>query len=83
MRREPKRDLRRVALYTALRLFGLLVTVLVGVYLTIYIANMGAILLHIWSSVEELPFMAAKSEAFVTKPASARQSLKGQIILDT
>ena len=35
------RDLRRVALFTALRLLALFVTVLIGVYLAIFIANMG------------------------------------------
>jgi peptide/nickel transport system permease protein len=35
------RDLRRLALFTLRRLLALLVTVLVGVYLTIVIANMG------------------------------------------
>lgn len=35
------RDVRRVALFTGLRLLGLFVTVLIGVYLAIVIANMG------------------------------------------
>ena len=35
------RDLRRILAFTVLRLTGLFVTVIVGVYLTILIANMG------------------------------------------
>jgi peptide/nickel transport system permease protein len=35
------RDLRRIAIFTVVRLFALFVTVLIGVYLSILIANMG------------------------------------------
>ena len=40
-RRDLLQDLRRIALFAALRLLALFITVLVGVYLAILIANMG------------------------------------------
>ncbi len=49
------RDLRRLAFFTVKRLFALLVTVLVGVYLTIVIANMGG-------QVDELRLVQIQSE---------------------
>lgn len=49
------RDLRRVALFTALRLLGLFVTVLIGVYLAIFIANMGG-------KVDELRLVQIRSQ---------------------
>lgn len=71
------RDLRRVGLFTALRLFGLFVTVLVGVYLTIVIANMGG-------KVDELRIVQIRStiaeavradRAFLDLPAEQRNAL--------
>ncbi|WP_163560043.1 ABC transporter permease [Halomonas sp. NO4] len=55
-RRGWLRDLRRLLLYTAKRLLALFVTVLVGVYLTIVIANMGG-------QVDELRRVQIRSEA--------------------
>lgn len=71
------RDLRRVALFTALRLFGLFVTVLIGVYLTIVIANMGG-------KVDELRIVQIRStiaeavradRTFLDLPAEERTAL--------
>lgn len=71
------RDLRRVALFTALRLFGLFVTVLIGVYLTIFIANMGG-------KVDELRIVQIRStiaeavranRAFADLPPTERTAL--------
>ncbi|GGX89486.1 ABC transporter permease [Litchfieldella qijiaojingensis] len=50
------RDLRRLSIYTVKRLLALFVTVLVGVYLTIVIANMGG-------QVDELRMVQIRSEA--------------------
>ncbi|SDI80552.1 ABC transporter permease [Billgrantia gudaonensis] len=50
------RDLRRLLLYTAKRLLALFVTVVVGVYLTIVIANMGG-------QVDDLRRVQIRSEA--------------------
>jgi peptide/nickel transport system permease protein len=71
------RDLRRVGLFTVLRLFGLFVTVLVGVYLTIVIANMGG-------KVDELRIVQIRStiaegvradRAFSDLPSDQRTAL--------
>jgi peptide/nickel transport system permease protein len=50
------RDLRRMVLFTLKRVFALLLTVLVGVYLTILIANMGG-------QVDELRMVQIRSTA--------------------
>ncbi|HEX7045531.1 MAG TPA: ABC transporter permease [Burkholderiales bacterium] len=71
------RDLRRIALFTLRRLFGLFVTVLVGVYLTIVIANMGG-------KVDELRIVQIRSQiaeavradrSFLDLPAEERNAL--------
>jgi len=71
------RDLRRIALFTVRRLFGLFVTVLVGVYLTIVIANMGG-------KVDELRIVQIRSQiaeavradrSFLDLPAEERNAL--------
>lgn len=71
------RDLRRIGLFTALRLVGLFVTVLVGVYLTIVIANMGG-------KVDELRIVQIRSviaeavraeRTFLDLPAEQRTAL--------
>ncbi len=71
------RDLRRIALFTVMRLAGLLVTVTVGVYLTVVFANMGG-------QVDELRIVQIRSNiaeavradpAFATMPVEARQAL--------
>ena len=49
-------DLRRVALFTVIRLFALFVTVVIGVYLAILIANMGG-------KVDELRLLQIRSTA--------------------
>lgn len=56
-RRTWGRDLRYLALYLVKRLLALLVTVLIGVYLTIVVANMGG-------QVDELRRVQIRSEAF-------------------
>jgi peptide/nickel transport system permease protein len=64
-RRGVLRDLRRVALFTFVRLFALFVTVVIGVYLAIFIANMGG-------RVDELRLVqirTAASEAVRADPA--------------
>jgi peptide/nickel transport system permease protein len=55
-RRGVLRDLRRVALFTVIRLAALFVTVLIGVYLAILIANMGG-------KVDELRLLQIRSTA--------------------
>jgi peptide/nickel transport system permease protein len=75
-------DLRRVLAFTALRLIGLLITVTIGVYLTILIANMGG-------QVDELRIVQIRSNiaeavranpAFAAMPAEERQALmEGQV----
>ena len=50
------RDFRRMALFAAKRIMALLLTVLVGVYLTILIANMGG-------KVDELRMVQIRSTA--------------------
>jgi peptide/nickel transport system permease protein len=75
-------DLRRILAFTALRLVGLLVTVTIGVYLTIVIANMGG-------QVDELRIVQIRSNvaeavranpAFASLPAEERQALmEGQV----
>ncbi|UYG09084.1 ABC transporter permease [Halomonas sp. M4R1S46] len=76
-RRGGWRDLRRLLLYTVKRLLALFVTVLVGVYLTIVIANMGG-------QVDELRRVQIRSEAaeavradpaFQDMPAEERNAL--------
>ncbi|RTR05885.1 ABC transporter permease [Halomonas nitroreducens] len=71
------RDLRRLLFYTVKRLLALFVTVLVGVYLTIVIANMGG-------QVDELRRVQIRSEAaeavradpaFQDMPAEERNAL--------
>jgi peptide/nickel transport system permease protein len=71
------RDLRRIALFTGLRLFGLFVTVLIGVYLAIVIANMGG-------KVDELRLVQIRSTvaegvradpAFFDLPAEKRNEI--------
>ncbi|MFC3284527.1 ABC transporter permease [Litchfieldella rifensis] len=54
--RGPMRDLRRLLIYTGKRLLALFLTVVVGVYLTIVIANMGG-------QVDELRMVQIRSEA--------------------
>ena len=70
-------DLRRIGLYTAVRLFTLFVTVLVGVYLAVVIANMGG-------RVDELRLAQIRSAAsdavradpaFFDMPAEERNEL--------
>jgi peptide/nickel transport system permease protein len=71
------RDIRRIGLYTVVRLFGLFVTVLVGVYLAVLIANMGGRvdelrLAQIRSTVSE----AVRADpAFFDMPARQRNEL--------
>lgn len=76
-RRGGWRDLRRLLLYTVKRLLALFVTVLVGVYLTIIIANMGG-------QVDDLRRVQIRSEAaeavradpaFQDMPAEERNAL--------
>ncbi|MFY0990552.1 ABC transporter permease [Halomonas sp. C05BenzN] len=55
-RRGRLRDLRHMLVYAVKRLLGLLLTVLVGVYLTIVIANMGG-------QVDELRLVQIRSQA--------------------
>lgn len=76
------RDLRRIVLFTLLRLGGLLLTVTIGVYLTILIANMGG-------QVDELRIVQIRSTiadavranpAFASMPLDERQALvEGQV----
>jgi len=71
------RDLRRIVAFTVLRLVGLLVTVTVGVYLTILIANMGGQvdelrIVQIRSTIAEA---ARANPAFASMPAEERQAL--------
>jgi peptide/nickel transport system permease protein len=78
-------DVQRIALFTALRLLALLATVIVGVYLTILIANMGG-------KVDELRLVQIRSNiaeafradpAFFDMPQSERQALiDGQVQLE-
>lgn len=56
LRRSRLRDLRHLLLYAAARLLALLATVVVGVYLTIVVANMGG-------QVDELRLVQIRSEA--------------------
>lgn len=56
LRRSRLRDLRHLLLYAAVRLLALLATVVVGVYLTILVANMGG-------QVDELRLVQIRSEA--------------------
>ena len=71
------RDIRRIGLYTVVRLFGLFVTVLIGVYLAVLIANMGGRvdelrLAQIRSTVSE----AVRADpAFFDLPARQRNEL--------
>jgi len=70
-------DIRRIGLYTLVRLFGLFVTVLVGVYLAILIANMGGRvdelrLAQIRSTVSEA---VRADRAFFDMPAERRNEL--------
>ena len=71
------RDIRRIGLYTVVRLFGLFVTVLIGVYLAVLIANMGGRvdelrLAQIRSTVSE----AVRADpAFFDMPARQRNEL--------
>jgi peptide/nickel transport system permease protein len=76
-RRGRLRDLRHVLLFTIKRLFALLLTVLVGVYLTIVIANMGG-------QVDELRMVQIRGDvseqvradpAFFDMPAEERNQL--------
>jgi peptide/nickel transport system permease protein len=71
------RDVGRIGLFTARRLFALFLTVLVGVYLTILIANMGG-------QVDELRLVQIRTEvadamradpAFFDIPAAERDAL--------
>lgn len=72
-------------MFTAIRLFGLFVTVLVGVYLTIFIANMGG-------KVDELRIVQIRSQiaeavradpAFFDLPAEERTRLvEGQVKME-
>jgi len=76
------RDLQRIVVFTVLRLLGLLITVMIGVYLTILIANMGG-------QVDELRMVQIRSNiaeavranpAFSTMPLDQRQLLvDGQV----
>jgi peptide/nickel transport system permease protein len=64
-RRRFLQDLRRITLFTVVRLFALFVTVVIGVYLAIFIANMGG-------RVDELRLVqirTAASEAVRADPA--------------
>jgi len=76
------RDLRRILVFTVLRLTGLLVTVTIGVYLTIVIANMGGQvdelrIVQIRSNIAEA---ARANPAFATMPAEERLALvEGQV----
>jgi peptide/nickel transport system permease protein len=76
-RRGRLRDLRHVGIFTGKRLLALFLTVLVGVYLTILIANMGG-------QVDELRLVQIRSEAaervradpaFFDLPAQERNEL--------
>ncbi|GHE21979.1 ABC transporter permease [Halomonas urumqiensis] len=76
-RRSLARDLRHLLLFALRRLVGLLFTVLVGVYLTIVIANMGGKvdelrLVQIRSDVSE---MVRADPAFQDMPAEERNTL--------
>ncbi|MCH8506155.1 MAG: ABC transporter permease [Ectothiorhodospiraceae bacterium] len=71
------RDLRSMLLFSGKRLLALFLTVLVGVYLTIYIANMGG-------QVDELRMVQIRSDvaeavradpAFMDMPAAERNAL--------
>ncbi|MDN3516858.1 ABC transporter permease [Aquisalimonas lutea] len=71
------RDLRRIAAFTARRLVALFLTVMVGVYLTIVIANMGGEVdelrkLQIRSTVAE---QVRADPAFADMPAEERNEL--------
>lgn len=71
------RDLRRILVFSAVRLFGLLVTVVVGVYLTIVIANMGGKvdelrIVQIRSTIAEA---ARANPAFASMPAEEKLAL--------
>ena len=71
------RDLRRIVLFTGRRLFALLVTVLIGVYLTILIANMGGQvddlrMIQIQSTVSE---QVRADPAFFDLPSEERNEL--------
>ncbi|WP_163576489.1 ABC transporter permease [Halomonas faecis] len=71
-RRGGWRDLRRLLLYTVKRLLALFVTVVVGVYLTIVIANMGG-------QVDDLRRVQIRSEAAeVVRADPAFQDLSSQ-----
>lgn len=70
-------DLKRIGMFTAIRLFALFVTVVVGVYLTILIANMGGQvdelrIVQIQTSIAE-QFRA--DPAFFDLPSAERQAL--------
>ena len=64
------RDLRHIGLFTAGRLLALFITVMVGVYLTILIANMGGQV----DELRELQIRAAVSETVRADPAFAEMS---------
>lgn len=71
------RDLRRIGLFTARRLLALFITVMIGVYLTIVIANMGGQV----DELRELQIRATISEAvrgdpsFAEMPSEERNAL--------
>ena len=71
------RDLRRIAVFTGKRLIALLLTVLVGVYMTIFIANMGGEVddlrkIQIRSNVSE---QVRADPAFFDLPSEERNEL--------
>jgi peptide/nickel transport system permease protein len=76
-RRGVLQDFRRIAMFTVIRLFALFVTVVIGVYLAILIANMGG-------KVDELRLIQIRSTAseavradpaFATMPDAERNKL--------
>ena len=78
------RDLRRLLGFTGLRLFALLITVMVGVYLAIFIANMGG-------QVDELRIVQIRGSlseavradpAFSDMPVEERQALIDEQVQD-
>ena len=64
------RDLRRIGLFTARRLVALFITVMVGVYLTILIANMGGQV----DELRELQIRTSVAEAVRADPSFAEMS---------